>query len=470
MLNFMSDNKRILNLHEKIFSDLENLHANTIVFQANTNASLKNLEMKIGQLAQVMKKEPKDCMAVTLRSGRELDERRVESKNIEEEKQAEIGEEHEQNSSEATEKEKSTELHPKQQGRKEGVKAYNPPVPFPQRLQKAKLEEQFSKFLNMFKKIEINIPFSEALTQMPHYAKFMKDLLNKKRKFTEEGIVSLNAASSTVIQKSIPEKRQDPSSFTIPCMIGNADMGKALCDSEANINLMPLFVAKRLSLGELTPTAMTLQMVDRTLAHPEGILEDVLIKVGKFVFPVDFVVINIKEDKQVLLLLGRPFVATGAALIDVKKGELTLRVGDEAVHFNLNDSLKQLELRSADCEFVETKIPFSSELATDCNFQNSMNENEMSFLYLKHLEVEFLNSNFKLKDSVFSIRENSAERSSSYEEEVVEENKSSEGLILKELPEHLKYAFLQPEKGKPIIILAGLTKLEEQKLFETLKK
>ena len=87
-------------------------------------------------------------------------------------------------------------------------------------------------------------------------------------------------------------------------------MGKALCDSRASINLMPLFVAKRLSLGELTPTAMTLQMVDMTLAHPEGILEDVLIKVRKFVFLVDFVVINIEEDKQVPLLLERPFLAT----------------------------------------------------------------------------------------------------------------------------------------------------------------
>ena len=106
------------------------------------------------------RKNPKDCMVVTLRSGRELDERRVERKNTKEEKQAEIGEEHEQNNSEATEKEKSAELHPKEQGRKEGVKAYNPPVPFPQRLQKEKLDEQFSKFLNMFKKIEINIPFS----------------------------------------------------------------------------------------------------------------------------------------------------------------------------------------------------------------------------------------------------------------------------------------------------------------------
>ena len=191
-------------------------------------------------------------------------------------------------------------------------------------------------------------------------------------------------------------------------------------------------------------------MADMTLAHPEGVLEDVLIKVRKFVFPVDFVVINIEEDKQIPLLLGRPFLVTGAALIDVKKGELTLRVGDEAVHFNLNDNMKKPELRSADCEFVETKIPVSSELTTDCNFQNSMNENEMNFQHLEHLEVEFLNSNFKLKDSVFSIRESSAERSSSYEEEMAEENKSSDGLILKELPEHLKYAFLQPEKGKPI--------------------
>ena len=315
------------------------------------------------------RKNPKDCMTVTLRIGRELDERRVERKNTEEVKQADVGEEHEQNSSEATEKEKSAELHPKQQGRKEEMKPYNPPIRFPQRLQKEKLEEQFSQFLSMFKKIEINIPFSEALTQMPHYTKFLKDLLSEKRKCTEEGIVSLNATCSAVIQKSIPKKKgQDPSSFTITCMIGNADMGKALCDSGASINLMPLSIAKRLSLGELTPTAMTLQMADRTLAYPEGILEDVLIKVGKFVLPMDFVVINIKKEIQVLLQLGRPFLAIGVALIDVKKGELALRVRHEIVHFNLNDSMKQQELISADCEFVETEISISSELTNDCNF------------------------------------------------------------------------------------------------------
>ena len=117
-------------------------------------------------------------------------------------------------------------------------------------------------------------------------------------------------------------------------------MGKALCDSGASINLMPLSAAQRLSLGKLTPTAITLQMANRILAHPEGILEYVLIKVGKFVFLVDFVVINMEEDKKVPLLLGRPFLATGAVLIDVKKRELTLRIGGEAVHFNLNHSLK----------------------------------------------------------------------------------------------------------------------------------
>ena len=87
----------------------------------------------------------------------------------------------------------------------------------------------------MFKKIEINIPFSEALTQMPHYEKFVKDLVRKRREFTKEGIMSLNATCSAVIQKSILEKRHDPGRFTIPCMIGNVDMGKTLCDSRASI-------------------------------------------------------------------------------------------------------------------------------------------------------------------------------------------------------------------------------------------
>ena len=173
---------------------------------------------------------------------------------------------------------------------------------------------------------------------MPNYAKFLKDILSKKKKIDEEGVVSLTATCSVVIQKSLPAKMKDPDSFTIPCTIGKYEFKKSLCDLDANINLIPLSVVQRLSLGELTPTSITLQMDDRSMAQPEGVLEDVLVKVGKFIFPMDFVM-KMEKDTQVPLLLGKTFLETGAALIDVQKGELTLRVGNEAVHFNLNKRL-----------------------------------------------------------------------------------------------------------------------------------
>ena len=152
--------------------------------------------------------------------------------------------------------------------------------------------------------------------------------------------MNLTATCSAVIQRSLPSKMKDPGSFTIPYSIGKYEFKKALCDSGASINLMPLSVVHRLSLGELIPTAITLHMANRSMARLEGVLEDVLVKVGKFIFHVDFVIMKMEEDTQVPILLRRPFLATGAALIDVKKGELTLRVGDEAVHFNLNKSLE----------------------------------------------------------------------------------------------------------------------------------
>ena len=161
---------------------------------------------------------------------------------------------------------------------------------------------------------------------MPLYAKFLKDILSKKRKIAEEGIVNLISNCSAVIKRGLPEKIKDPGSFTIPCTIGEFEFQKALCDSGASINLMPYSVAKKLSLGEIIPTNVTLQMADRTLEKPEGIIEDVLVKVGKFVFPADYIILDMEEDSQVPLLLGRPFLAIGASLIVMQKGILTLRV------------------------------------------------------------------------------------------------------------------------------------------------
>ena len=145
---------------------------------------------------------------------------------------------------------------------------------------------------------------------MSNYAKILKDILSKKKNIAEEGIVSLTTTCSAVIQKSLPTKMKDPGSFTIPCSIGKYEFKEALCDSGASINLIPLSMVQRLSLGELTPTTITLQMADKSMAQPERVLEDLLVKVGKFIFPVDFVVIKMEEDTHVPLLLGRPFLAT----------------------------------------------------------------------------------------------------------------------------------------------------------------
>ena len=223
-------------------------------------------------------------------------------------------------------------------------------------------------------------------------------------------------------------------------------------------------------MGELTPTAITLQMADRSMAHPEGILEDVLVKVGKFVFPVDFVVMQMEEDTQVPLLLGRPFLAIGAALIDVQKGELTLRVGDEAVQFNINRSLEHPNVGSDSCMAVRNTSLLNDELNSDCIIQHSINEIEMNFQYLESIDCEVLPSNLFNKETVSSINENSQNEESSQEQQTHYEETIAEGLTLKELPGHLKYEFLEPDKRKPVIISAALTEAEEQKLLVILRK
>ena len=132
-------------------------------------------------------------------------------------------------------------------------------------------------------------------------------------------------------------------------------------------------------MGELTPTAITLQMADRSMAQPEGILEDVLFKVGKFIFPVDFIIMQMEEDTKIPLLLGRPFLATGATLINVHKGELTLRVGNESVHFNINRSLEHQGVDADSYMVVGNNSLLDVEMNSDCILQHSMNEIEMNF-------------------------------------------------------------------------------------------
>ncbi|XP_062103876.1 uncharacterized protein LOC133814993 [Humulus lupulus] len=145
---------------------------------------------------------------------------------------------------------------------------------------------------------------------------------------------------------------KDPSSFTILCTIGGLSFNKDLCDLGASINLMPLSVFKKLGVGEVKPMTITLQLADCSLTYPRGIIEDVLVKVHKFILPADFVVLDMEEDQEIPIIIGFPFLATGCALIDVQGGHLTLRDKNEEVKFNIYQALKLSDSTST-CHRVE---------------------------------------------------------------------------------------------------------------------
>ncbi|XP_070029129.1 uncharacterized protein [Nicotiana sylvestris] len=172
----------------------------------------------------------------------------------------------------------------------------------------------------MIKSLSINMPLVEALERTLGYAKFMKDLMTKKRSMNYETIKMTHQVSAIV--HSMDHKLEDPDTFTIPSTIGSADFSKALCDLGASINLIPYSVFKTLGIGQPRPTSMRLQMADRTMKRLLGIIDDVLVCVDKFILSADFMILDYEVDYEVPIILGRPFLATGKALVGVEAGEL----------------------------------------------------------------------------------------------------------------------------------------------------
>ncbi|GJS94924.1 reverse transcriptase domain-containing protein [Tanacetum coccineum] len=229
-----------------------------------------------------------------------------------------------------------------------------PSIPYPSRLNQEKLREksnaQMMKFLEIFQKIHFDISFADALLYMPKFAPMFRSLISNKEKLFELSSAPLNENCSAVLLKKLPEKLGDPGKFLIPCDFPGMVECSALADLGASINLMPLSVWKRLSLPELTTTRMTLKLADRSITRPKGVVEDVFVKVGKFHFLADFVVVDFDADPRVPLIFGRPFLRTSRALIDVYGEEITLRFNDEAITFNLGHTSRyskppELELK-----------------------------------------------------------------------------------------------------------------------------
>ncbi|XP_070057901.1 uncharacterized protein [Nicotiana tomentosiformis] len=211
-------------------------------------------------------------------------------------------------------------------------------LPFPQKIYREKMDKQFERFLDMLKQVNVNFPFTKVLSQMLDYAKFLKEFLTKKRKIEETSVVKLTEHCSAILQNKLPQKYGDPRSFTISCSLCTINFDKSFCNSGASINLMHLSIYRKLEneIGEIRSAPISLQLADQTTLIPEGIVEDVLVWVDKFIFPIDFIVVIMEENKEVPLILRRPFLAMGRAILDIHERKLMLRMGEETVTFEMN--------------------------------------------------------------------------------------------------------------------------------------
>nr|GEY82668.1 reverse transcriptase domain-containing protein [Tanacetum cinerariifolium] len=222
---------------------------------------------------------------------------------------------------------------------------HQPPIPYPSRLNKEKLQDksdiQVHKFLQMFKKLHFNISLAEALPLIPEYHKMLKDLISNKEKLLGLANTSLTGKCSAVLLKKLPKKLGDTRRFLIPCDFHGLESWMSLADLGPSINLMPLSVWKKLSFPDLTPTRMTLELATRSISYLAGIAEDIFVQVGKFTFPANFVVIDYDVDPRIPLILGRPFLRTACALVDVYGEELILRDGNEDDNFDPKADLRK---------------------------------------------------------------------------------------------------------------------------------
>nr|GFB26324.1 reverse transcriptase domain-containing protein [Tanacetum cinerariifolium] len=214
-------------------------------------------------------------------------------------------------------------------------------LPYPSRLVKEKIHEKddilAAIFMEIFRDLHFELSFADALVHMLKFAQMFKKLLNNKNKLIELTETLLNENCSAVVFKKLSEKLGDPGRFLIPCDFFKFDNCLDLADLGASINLMPLSIWKKLKLPTLNDTKMVLELADRTISKPTGVAENVFVKVGKFYFPADFVVLDFIADPRVPLILGRPFLSNVHALIDVYEGEIILRHDDHSLTLKCGD-------------------------------------------------------------------------------------------------------------------------------------
>ncbi|KAJ9544812.1 hypothetical protein OSB04_024519 [Centaurea solstitialis] len=326
-------------------------------------------------------------------------------------------------------------------------------VPYPARLRKEKKYAQYRKFIDLIKRVDISVPLVDLIAGVPSYARFLKELVANKARMGAEEIAFLNVECSATLSDTL--KKGDPGSFIIPCYFGKSVSCRALADLGASINLMPLSFYQKLGLENLKCTRMTIQLADRSIKYPVGIAEDVTVRVDKFTFPTDFVILDIKDEIKIPLILGRQFLNTASAIIHVAKRELSLGIDEDRITLSIDGTLDCGSINALDRldDFTE---PFESEL-NDHLFESG------------ELEESF---------SIEKRWDETMEREEEEFEELKQEDKvrvrtsleEPPNLELKDLPEHLECQFLEGNNSLPVIISALLTTNEKERLIAVLKK
>ncbi|XP_019089193.1 PREDICTED: uncharacterized protein LOC109127995 [Camelina sativa] len=387
---------------------------------------------------------------------------------------------------------------------------YAPIIPFPTRRKTKIQEREYEKLKSVVGELQVRLPFIEAVRMVPSLKKYMKEILTDKLSL-EKGVMYLTQECSSMLQNRMPEKCGDPGPFTLPCTIGDLKFNKCLCDLGASVSLMPLSAATRLGLYTFKPTQVTLVLADRSTRRPEGVLENLPVQIGNCNIPTDFIVLKLDEESQEPILLGRPFLATAGAMINVKEGKIDLHMDDLILRFNLEKPAKKPTI-DGQTFWVDTIGEIADEIYDEVCISDHLavaltkKEPELGYMFeetknlgrtldaaavLKH-EVLFVTLQIGLTDLQTGLTDPAppvetpdkgngltvpGDRSA--DPKTCSGTKSSQedwselkapNLDLKPLPEGLRYAYLGPNSTYPVIINSNLNNVEKALLICELRK
>ena len=346
---------------------------------------------------------------------------------------------------------------------KEEVKIRVPP-PFPQVLRKKKNSVNQTEILEVLRQVKVNIPLLDMIKQVPTYAKFLNDLCTVKKGLNVNKKAFLTEQVSAIIESKTPVKYKDPGCPTISVNIRGISVEKSLLDLGASVNLLPYSMSKQLGLGELKPTSITLSLADRSIKIPKGTIEDVLIQVDRFYYPVDFVVLDTEPvavgPNHVPIILGRPFLATSNAIINCRNGVMKLTFGNMTLELNIFH-LGKRHMHSEEDDFEEVCIldTIMEEQAKEQQVQEILTSELSECLVEPHelQEMSLVQGYWRKRVEILPLLTGN-------------EPKEPQQLELKPLPIELKYAFLEENEQCPIVISSLLTTAQEHNLLNLLKK